>query len=232
MCAATSTVGVAITMRSLNLNADSYRILPSHFPPIALFENLLEPDELEAAYALEGLTNDRLRDQVGDISMVLPEDRVTGPGSTPIMAAFTHIGVESRFTKGYYGIYYAGLELSTALAESKFRRETFMRATDEPPQIMTMRCYQCRISGEVVDLRDIPEVHNPDSFAYAQGIAEKLREESSQGVLYRSVRQPGGECIAAFRPSLLEPPARQRGHYQFHWDGSSISAVLEVNAVL
>jgi hypothetical protein len=62
---------------AITLDCDSYRLVPSHFPPIALFENLLEPDELEAAYALESLTNDRLRDEVGDIALVDPKDRVT-----------------------------------------------------------------------------------------------------------------------------------------------------------
>ncbi len=30
----------------------TYRLVPSHYPPIALFENLLDPDELDAAYQL------------------------------------------------------------------------------------------------------------------------------------------------------------------------------------
>jgi len=90
-------------MRKLDVHGDTYRLIPSHYPPIALFENLLDPQELDAAYALESLTNDRLQDEVGNIALVAPEDRVTGPGTTAIMAAFTHVGVESRFTKGRFG---------------------------------------------------------------------------------------------------------------------------------
>ena len=58
------------------LNAETYRIIPSHFPPISLFENLLDPDELEAAYALESLTNARLQDEAGHILLVEKDDRV------------------------------------------------------------------------------------------------------------------------------------------------------------
>ena len=47
-------------MQYTEVHSNTYRLIPSHFPPIALFENLLDPTELEAAYALESLTNDRL----------------------------------------------------------------------------------------------------------------------------------------------------------------------------
>ena len=43
----------------------AYRIVNSSFPPIALFEDVLDPEDLEVAYALEALTNDRLIEQAG-----------------------------------------------------------------------------------------------------------------------------------------------------------------------
>lgn len=223
--------GAGSTMDRVELNCDTYRLIPSHFPPIQIFENLLDPDELEAAYVLESLTNDRLRDQAGDISLVPPEDRITGPGCTPIMAAFTHRGIESRFTRGHYGVYYAGLDLTTALAESKFSRARLLKATDEPAQVLTMRCYKCNVDGAVVDLRSDTKVHAPENFAHAQDMAEKLRDQNELGILYNSVRHPDGECVAALRPRLMQPPAIQAGHYQFHWNGSEITDVLELKSV-
>ena len=68
----------------------SWRILPSRLPTIALFERVAEPQDLEAIVALEALTNPRLRDETGDIRLVPAEDRVSGPGSSVIMGAFTH----------------------------------------------------------------------------------------------------------------------------------------------
>lgn len=231
MFAAISTAGAAYIMDKLALQADTYRLIPTHFPPIQLFENLLDPDELEVAYALESLTSDRLRDQVGEISLVAPEDRITGQGSSPIMAAFTHIGIESRFTRGHYGVYYAGLSFETALAESKYSRARFLSATDEPAQVLTMRCYKCTADGTVVDLRNDSHIHKPNSFSYAQETADSLRSQNEMGILYSSVRNPGGESIAALKPSLLRAPAILAGHYQFHWDGSQISTVLEVKII-
>lgn len=216
-------------MRKQDVHSDSYRLIPSHYPPIALFENLLDPQDLEAAYALESLTNDRLQDEVGNIALVAPDDRVTGAGSTAIMAAFTHVGVESRFTKGQYGVYYAGLDLDTAIAESKFSRARFMMATNEGPQVLTMRCYQCVVNTSLVDVREDDKVHDPDSFIYAQALGEKLKQENEPGILYNSVRYPEGQCIAALRPSALTPPAIQAGHYQYHWNGSEITHVLSIS---
>jgi len=218
-------------MFNTEVNSNTYRLIPSHFPPIALFENLLDANELEAAYALESLTNDRLQDQAGNIALVAAEDRVTGPGTTAIMAAFTHIGIASRFTDGRFGIYYAGLSLETAIVESRFSRGRFLRATNESPQVLTMRCYNCAVHTQLVDVRADAQVHNPDSFVYAQAIGRQLKAQNKMGILYQSVRHPGGECVAALRPKALNPPAIQAGHYQFHWDGNSISHVLAVTEV-
>ncbi len=220
--------GAACTMRKLQVHHDSYRIIPSHFPPISLFENLLDPAELDAAYALEGLTNDRLRDQAGDISLVAPEDRVSGHGSTPIMAAFTHVGVASRFTRGRYGVYYAGLSIDTALAESAYSRARFLSATNETAQVLSMRCYRCTVQAALVDLRGDGAVHTPNDFSHAQAVGEQLKNDNELGALYRSVRHDDGECVAIFRAPALIPPAIQAGHYQFHWDGKEITHVLEI----
>ncbi len=218
-------------MPRVEVQGDSYRLIPSHYPPIKLFENLLDPSELDAAYALENLTNERLQDEVGNISLVVPADRVTGPGTTAIMAAFTHIGVESRFTKGKYGVYYAGLDRATAIAESKHSRARFLKATSEAAQVLTMRCYHCTVNASMVDVRQDKEIHNADSFVYAQSVGLQLRNQNELGILYNSVRRPGGECIAVLRPPALIPPAVLAGHYQFYWDGNSITQVLEMKEV-
>ena len=83
--------------------------------PINLFEEVVDPDELEIVFALEAMTNDRLLQEAGDLLLVPKEDRISGPGSSPIMAAFTHIGIPSRFTDGSYGIYYGAKTLKTGL---------------------------------------------------------------------------------------------------------------------
>lgn len=218
-------------MDEISIKQKIFRLVPSKFPPIQLFENLLDPDELDLAYALESLTNPRLRDEAGDIRLVPKAERVTGSGTSAIMAAFTHIGMPSRFTDGSFGVYYAGLDLTTALTESRFSRERLMRATNEAPQKLTMRCYSCVVDANLLDVREQKQFHHPDDLSASQNIGKKLKQQNAMGLLYQSVRRQGGECVAVLRPSALVPPAVQAKHYQFHWDGESISTIVELSEI-
>src|SRR5437660_11568940 len=84
----------------------SHRLVPSRFPPIGLFDRVARPEDLDAVFAVEAMTNDRVRDETGQLALVPPDDRVSGPGTTPIMAAFTHLNPEgSRFSDGSFGVY-------------------------------------------------------------------------------------------------------------------------------
>jgi hypothetical protein len=208
-----------------------YRIVPSRFPPIGLFERVANPADLDAIYAIEALTNDRLRDETGDLSLVLLEDRISGPGTSAIMAAFTHLNPQgSRFTDGSYGVFYAGRDLNTAIAEVKHHREKFMAATNEPKMDLDMRAYAITVTAELHDIRGLKkeyvDVYAPDSYASAQRFAANLRKENSWGIAYDSVRNPSGECIAAFKPKAMSN-CRQERHLCFMWDGDEISMVLE-----
>jgi len=138
-----------------------YRIIPSRIPPIELFETLVAPDELAIAYAIESLTNDRLRAAAGDLYRVPKEDWVTGPNASVVMAAFTHIGRPSRFTDGSFGVYYAALDTDTAIAETVFHAERFLRETAEPPIELERRCYVGKVLQPLDDLRGPRFTHPP-----------------------------------------------------------------------
>lgn len=208
-----------------------YRIIPSRFPPISLFEKVADPDDLEAVFQIEAITNDRLRDEVGVLALVPPEDRVSGPGTTPIMAAFTHLNPEgSRFTDGSFGVFYAGITLNTAIAETRHHRARFLAATDEPAQEVDMRVYAVDLNADLHDIRSLADSHgllyNPDTYTHAQGLATELRDAGSNGIRYWSVRHPGGECAAVFRPRFLSN-CRQERHLCYVWDGAAITTIYE-----
>jgi hypothetical protein len=211
----------------------AFRMINSAFPPITLFEDVLNPADLEMAYALESMTNDRLLDQCGVLRRVAVEDRVSGPGSTPVMAAFTHIGKISRFTDGTYGIYYAANSQPAAIAETRFHQQRFLAATNEPDIELTLRTYVNQVVKPVHDVRtDFPELHDPDPARYAapQAFARALREGGSWGLLYNSVRLEGHECVAAFRPPAVSLPVQGK-HVRYVWDAKSqtISHVFEIS---
>ena len=70
----------------------------------------------------------------------------------------------------------------------------------------------------------LPKVYDTDTGRYgaAQSLARGLRESDSDGLVYDSVRDPGGECIAVFKPRLLAP-VKQGPHYCHVWDGREIT---------
>ena len=208
-----------------------YRIVPSRFPPVGLFDAVADPADLEAVFQIEAMTNDRLRDEVGNITLVLPDDRISGLGTTPIMAAFTHLNPEGdRFTDGSYGVFYASLTIDTAVAETRHHRIRFLAATDEPPQELDMRVYAVDLEAELHDIRAMRESHavyyHPTSYAMSQELAARLREGGSNGLAYLSVRHEGGECVAVFRPRLLSN-CRQERHLCYVWDGQTVATIYE-----
>jgi hypothetical protein len=211
-----------------------YRIVSSRFPPISLFESVADPADLEAVYLIEAMTNDRLRDEAGDLALVPPEDRVSGPGSSPIMAAFTHLNPEgSRFSNGSFGVFYADSTIATAVAETSHHRARFMAFTHEPPQELDMRVYAVDLEAELHDIRGSDpaylDYHDPGSYRASQALAHDLRETGSGGIAYDSVRHAGGECVAVFRPRLLAN-CRQERHLCYVWDGADFSTVYEKRA--
>ena len=209
----------------------SHRLVPSRFPPIGLFDRVAQPDDLEAVFELEALTNDRVRNEVGTLALVPKEDRISGPGTTPIMAAFTHLNPEgSRFSDGSYGVYYCARELDTALAEVRYHQARFLRRTAEGPSRLELRLYLADLDARLVDVRKLAECHRPDDYAPSQKLGITLRAEARDGIVYRSVRHDGGMCAVVFRPRLLRR-CRQSKHYAFHFDGKDISTIEELTAV-
>lgn len=214
----------------------AWRVIPSRFPSVGLFERVANPEDFDALYALEAMTNDRIRYEVGEISLVPAEERLFGPGSTCIMAAFTHLNPQgSRFSDGGYGVFYCARKRETAIAETRYHAARFMTATAEPPMRLQMRLYTVAANGKVVDLRQAsqtePRIVDPNAYAYAQGIGGALRSEGVQGMLYPSVRHPGGECLAALRTAILKN-CTHAAYLEYDWNGQNIDMVFEVNQVL
>ena len=208
-----------------------WRIIPSRFPPIQLFERVTDPVDLEAVFELEALTNPRLRDEAGDIQLVPPEDRISGPGTTVIMAAFTHLSPDgSRFSDGTYGVFYAARDLVTAISETKHHRERFLSATAQAHMELDMRVYRVDLDGNLHDLRGLKEaeslVYHSDSYVAGQHLARTLRKTGSNGIAYDSVRRTDGQCVVVFRPPLLSN-ARQERHLCYVWNGHEVETVYE-----
>lgn len=211
----------------------SYRIVAARHPPVNVFEGILPARQMELGWFIEGLTNDRLRDESGEAPVMPDEDRVRGPGASIVMAAFTHTGFPSRFSDGSYGVYYAGHSLETAVRETAYHRGKFLAATNEPACEVDMRAYVARPVQAFVDVRGprFNHLHDPDDYAPSQAYAKPEREKGHWGLVYRSVRHEGGECIAAFKPQAISIPVAAAA-LAYVWDGERIGKVYEKSEVL
>ncbi|NNH42625.1 RES family NAD+ phosphorylase [Rhizobium laguerreae] len=186
----------------------SYRLIPSQFPPIGLFETVTRAADLEAVMELVGWTNDRL---VADRIQRLPEDQwVYGIANASIvMAAFLHVAPGGmRFNGPDLGAWYAADDLRTAAAEvgHHLRREAYARSV--ATMARTYRSYAANLVGDYLDIRGEeslrPDVYDATSYAASQVLGEEVRSSGGAGILYDSVRLKGGVAIVAHRPRNIQ----------------------------
>jgi len=207
------------------------RIVPTRHPSVNLFDRVADAADFEALLALESLTNDRVRDEIGAIEMVPREERVFGPGSGPVMAAFTHLNpAGSRFSDGQWGVFYAADDRATAIAETAHHHGRFLAATRQGPLHLPMRLYHVPIAARLHDLRrprtTYASVLDPDDHGPAQALARRLRAAGSAGVVYPSVRRPEGSCVGLFSPRGAGP-CLHAALLLYAWDGQRFADVFE-----
>jgi hypothetical protein len=209
------------------------RVVATRHPPIDLFERVSpDPAVWEALIAAEQLVNPRVRDEVGEIHLVPPEERVSGAGASWVMASFTHRNpAGSRFSDGSYGVYYAARDLKTAVRETAFHFGRFARDSGDGPRYEDMRVLIGKIANRFVDVAALPEprrrrVLDPDSYVESRIFGAEVRAGSRNGIVYPSVRDPGGQCVAAFRPKAVGIPI-QGPALQYHWDGTRVARYFD-----
>ncbi len=211
----------------------AWRIIASRYPPIRLFERLTnDPAVWETLLALEQLTNPHVRDEIGDISLVPPEERVSGPGASWAMAAFTHVNPKgSRFSDGSYGVYYAAAALETAVAETVFHFEHFARDSADPPRSEDFRVLVGAVAETFEDVTALPTAHraavlDPVSYVASRAYAQQIRAAGANGVAYPSVRHSAGRCVGAFRPRAVGIPRKER-HLKYRWNGERVDRYFD-----
>jgi hypothetical protein len=206
------------------------RIIASRYPPIDLFERVTADSAVwEALIAAEMLVNPRLRDQAGEIALVPPDERISGPGASYVMASFTHLNPKgSRFSDGTYGVYYAAIDFLTALEETAFHFAIFAQDSGDGIRHEDMRVLVGNVDENFHDIASLPAgeraaVLDPDSYVASRALGGRLRAAGSNGVVYPSVRHAGGTCLGAFRPRAVRPPV-QTWHIRYRYDGARVTA--------
>lgn len=209
------------------------RLIPSRFPPIGILDAIATPDDLQHIIELEGWTNDRLSAELGIIMTIPPAEWVVGqPHASVVMAAYCHPHADGgRFNSATRGAWYAAFSLNTAIRETVYRRTKEFEEIGVFDERVEMRQYLADFDCKFHDVRPTPEFdaqHDPNSYTAGQALGAELLTSGSNKVIYRSVRDAGGECVACFRPRLVLN-VRPAAHFEYKWEGSPEPIVTELS---
>ncbi|KRE06572.1 hypothetical protein ASE61_24500 [Bosea sp. Root670] len=212
------------------------RIIRSIFPPIDLFEDIADPADWPLLIAAEQKTNPRLMETIGNLDLVPAERRVSGPGASWLMAPFTHVSPDrpSRFSDGSFGVLYVGDRFEVALLETIHHHARFMLATTQPSGWTSQfREIVLEVDAELHDIRPLEAeaaaVLDPADYTASQALGIALRAIGSAGIVYPSVRCPGGECAGLFYPDGAGHPVQGR-HLDYHWNGERVDLYRDRSA--
>ena len=204
------------------------RIIRSIYPPIDLFEDIADPADWPLLISAEQKTNPRIMESLGNLDLVSPERRVGGQGASYLMAPFTHVSPDrpTRFSSGNFGVLYVALGFDTALLETRHHHARFLSRTAEAPGwVSQFREIVLEVGATLNDLRAVAAEADaelaPESYHASQHLSAALKGFGSDGIVYPSVRDAGGECAALFFPDCASG-ATQARHLDYHWNGQSI----------
>lgn len=205
-----------------------YRLIHSKFPPIALFDDVADASEFESLYQLQALTNPRLSDQVGNVSLLDKSEFPFGiQGCSYAVAPFTHINPDgSRFMSGQRGMLYLADSFETAISESLYHQQKYFNNLNLHYDRIVMRGLICRFSGDFLDISKLAADHpiySPDDYSAAREFAKPWCKKVS-GLQYLSVRRPEHICWGLFTPKEVLS-IKQSCHYEFIFDTQTISQV-------
>jgi hypothetical protein len=208
----------------------AFRLIPSRFPPIGLFDTVATAADLAQVMELAGWTNDRL---VAERLARLPRDEwVFGrANASVVMAAFLHASPSGmRFSGPDLGAWYASARLATAIVEvaHHLRREAF--ASGVATLVRDYRTYDSRPAGLYLDITGgqagLPDLYASASYAAGQAFGEAQRAAGRDGILFNSLRHEGGLNVVCYRPTKVEAVV-QADHYRLTVHAADRSIVAE-----
>jgi len=215
---------------------DTCRLLPSRFADQE--DSVLAPlsdgqEHLKDLFDLDNATNQRLLGERGGLPGIGIDELVFGVANFRIVnAAFTYPRPEgSRFNSGQRGAWYCAFDAETALEEIIFHKTVEYAEIGFFEDSVSYQALLADFSSEFHDLRGAPQFAaclDPSSYVASQELAETLLQAGSMGVVYPSVRRPGGTNLACFRPALVGNVRRAQA-YQLSWSGAPRPAVARLD---
>lgn len=183
-------------------------------------------DELSELAEIEAATSSRMQAQVTGISGLAANELVYDvPHAHFINASFAYAKPRepNRFNGETRGAWYAALAVETCLAEITFHMTDFLARTGVFEAVAEYAEMFCSVSGEFLDLRPMPAhpaLSTDKTRGYPEGnrLALEARRAGLNGIVYPSVRHPGGTCFAILRPAAVQS-VRQGDVWRLTWKG-------------
>lgn len=191
-----------------------------------------DADELAQLAEIEGATSSRSVAETTGISGLDANELVYDvPHAHFINASFAYAKPRepNRFNGENRGAWYAALEVETCLAEITFHMTEFLGRTGHFEATVEYAEMFCSLSGDFLDLRPLPNhpaLHPDKAIGYPEGnaLAAQARVQGLNGIIYPSVRHPGGTCLAVLRPAAVQS-VRQGDVYRLVWSGDASPTV-------
>lgn len=198
----------------------THRLIPTKYADAdsSVLETLSLPAEVISDLTeLDAATNERKLAEQGENIAIGPGELLLGvPEAHIVNAAFCHPHPKgSRFNNSRRGAWYAGVELETSFAEVAFHKRRFLQDAritailtfDYQDFLADFSGVYSHLDPHEIETCLLPEPV-PECYAAGQALAYLLLHAGSNGVVYPSVRNPGGTCVACFRPALVYNPRR------------------------
>jgi RES domain-containing protein len=172
---------------------------------------------------IEGATSARLAASAFHPA-VFPAGR---PHANFVNAAFAYWRPRepNRFNDAGFGAWYAALAPQTALTEVVFHMERELARVGDWRASVEWAEMWAGFAGDFVDLRGVmprPDCLDPDpkrGYPHGNALARQARGEGLNGIVYPSVRAPGGTCLVALWPHAVQS-VRQGAVWRATWSGA------------
>ena len=186
-----------------------------------------DDDELAALSEIESATSGRLITEERGTSSLSAAELVHGVAHAKfINASFVYARprAPNRFNPADRGAWYAALAATTCVAEVGFHLTNALAEAGDFHAIVDYVELIASMSGTFIDLRQRPghSALDPDpTIGYPQGnaVAATARAHGLNGIIYPSVRDIGGTCIAALWPNVVQSVV-QGALYRMTWSGT------------
>jgi len=221
-----------LRITSVNDRALVRLISETHHKPPVLRGLVDSDDEADILAEIEGETSARLIAEAQgspaldrrELAFARRSHDLTLYGQSHINAAFTYTRPSgNRFNTGDRGAWYCAWDMMTSAQEVGFHRTRELgfigRYEDEARYVELLADF----------IGDFPDLHGDahpaldpapeQGYPAGQRLAADLRAEGHRGLIYPSVRHPGGRCFVAFDPGIIQN-VRPGASWKLVWQGA------------